>query len=134
MEEIIKELISRVNSTLGYYEKDYISVKRTPWSDRERCETFEQYIEARFNYECSQIPELQEALELSEGHLFCCTELLDPDTSKRRFSLARVELVKPEPYFPESLNTEIEKICKLLGGRSIKFNNVKKKIKFTIEE
>lgn len=36
-EEIIKELIARVNSTLSYYEKDYVSVKRTPYAEREMC-------------------------------------------------------------------------------------------------
>lgn len=133
MEEILKELISRVNSTLGYYEKDYISVKRTPWSDRERCESFEQYVEARFNYECFQIPELYDALIATEGHLFRCQSLENPDTAKRRFTLACVELLNPDPSLPESLNIEIEKIFNFFGGRVIKFNNVKKKIKFTIE-
>ena len=85
-EEIIKELIARVNSTLSYYEKDYVSVKRTPYAERERCVSFEQYIEARFNYECSKIPELYDAVIATDGHLFSCTELIDPDTAKRRFT------------------------------------------------
>ena len=52
LEETIRDLISRVNSTLAYFEKDYVSVKRTPTSDKERCSSFEQFIEARFNFEC----------------------------------------------------------------------------------
>ena len=128
MEEIvIKELISRVNGTLGYYEKDYISVKRTPYSERERCETFEQFIEARFNYECCQIPELQEAVLFTEGHLFSCQYLENPDSIKRRFTTACVIL---DPRLPENLKNDI---LQLIGGSTIKFNNVKKKIKFTIE-
>ena len=135
MEEIIKNLISRVNSTLSFYEKDYVSVKRTPFSERERCASFEQYIEARFNFECCQIPELYDAVIATEGHLFTCSELIDPDTSKRKFTLASVVLVDPKTLIGanENLINEIYKIHEYIGGSCIKFNNVKKKIKFTIE-
>ena len=134
-EEIIKELIARVNSTLSYYEKDYDSVKRTPYAERERCVSFEQYIEARFNYECSKIPELYDAVIATDGHLFSCTELIDPDTAKRRFTTASVVLVDPKTLIGanENLINEIYRIHDYLGGSCIKFNNVKKKIKFTIE-
>ena len=134
-ETIIKNLISRVNSTLSYYEKDFISVKRTPFSERERVTSFEQYIEARFNYECCQIPELVDAVLATEGHLFSCVSLENPDISKRRFTIATIELLNPETLLEtdENLKNEIIKIHDLLGGSCIKFNNVKKKIQLTIE-
>ena len=136
MEDVIlRSLIARVNSTLSYYEKDYISVKRTPISDRERCTSFEQYIEARFNYECCQVPELRDAVLATEGHLFSCVSLEDPDVSKRRFTVATVILLNPETLLEtdENLKNEILKIHEFIGGSCIKFNNVKKKIKYSIE-
>ena len=132
---IIRDLIARVNSTLAYYEKDFISVKRTPFSEKERVTSFEQYIEARFNYECCQIPELKEAVLATDGHLFTCISLENPDTAKRRFTVATIELLNPETLLEteENLKNEIIKIHDFLGGSCIKFNNVKKKIKYTIE-
>lgn len=126
-QETIRDLISRVNSTLSYFEKDYISVKRTPTSEKERCYSFEQFIEARFNFECCQIPELFEAVISTDGHVFNCVSIEDPDLSKRRFTTASVVI---SPSLPENLKNEI---LELLGGSEIVFNNVKKKIKYTIK-
>lgn len=136
METVLRELISRVNKTLGYYEKDFISVQRTPFSERERVKSFEQYIEARFNFECCSIPELYDAVIATDGHLFSCTELINPDVVKRRFTLAKVTLLDTEILSEdqENLINEINKVRDLLGGTIIKFNNVKKKIKFTVEK
>lgn len=125
--EIIKELISRVNSSLGYYEKDYVSVKRTPNADKERCTSFEQFIEARFNFECCQIEELVEAVINTEGHLFKCIYLEDPEDSKRKFKSATIII---SPDIPESLKNEI---LQVIGGTEIVFNNVKKKIRFSVK-
>ena len=126
LEETIRDLISRVNSTLLYFEKDYTSVKRTPTSDKERCSSFEQFIEARFNFECCQIPELIEAVISTDGHLFTCVSLENPDLSKRRFTTASVII---DPNLPENLKNEV---LELFGGSEIIFNNVRKKIKYTI--
>lgn len=126
VKDVIKELISRVNSSLMYYEKDYVSVKRTPTADKERCTSFEQYIEARFNFESCQIPELTHAVISMDGYLFKCINIDNPDTVKRRFSTATVII---SPDLPENLRNEI---YELIGGSEIIFNNVKKKIKFTI--
>lgn len=125
--ETIKELLSRVNCSLFYYEKDFVSVKRTPTADKERCTTFEQFIEARFNYECCQIPELVDAVLSTDGKLFVCTGLEDPDDIKRKFSTATITL---STDIPENLR---EEVLDLLGGSVIVFNNVKKKIRFTIK-
>ena len=125
--ETIKDLLSRVNCSLFYYEKDYVSVKRTPTADKERCTTFEQFIEARFNFECCRIPELVDAVLSTDGHLFICSGLENPDDIKRKFSTATITI---SPEVPENLKDEI---LQLIGGSEIVFNNVKKKIRFTIK-
>jgi hypothetical protein len=125
--ETIKDLLSRVNCSLFYYEKDYVSVKRTPTADKERCTTFEQFIEARFNFECCRIPELVDAVLSTDGHLFICSGLENPDDVKRKFSTATITI---SPEVPENLKDEI---LQLIGGSEIVFNNVKKKIRFTIK-
>ena len=127
LQETIRDLISRVNSTLSYFEKDYTSVKRTPTSEKERCYSFEQFIEARFNFECCQIPELVEAVISTDGHIFTCASIEDPDLAKRRFTTVSIII---SPNLPENLKNEI---LELLGGSEIVFNNVKKKIKYTIK-
>lgn len=131
----IREIIARVNKTLCYYEKDYISVKRTPEAERERTVSFEQYIEARFNYECCQIPELYDIVIALEGHLWQNVQLVGSDTAKRRFTEAKITLIDPESPIIEDpeLKNAIYEIAKQLGGSSVRFNNVKKKIKFVIE-
>lgn len=134
-ESIIREIIARVNKTLCYYEKDYISVRRTPLTERERMVTFEQYIEARFNFECCKIPELYDIVVALEGHLWQNVELINPDTSKRRFTEAKITLINPESPTIEDpeLKKAIYELAEQLGGSSVRFNNVKKKIKFRIE-
>ena len=124
--DVIKELISRVNSSLMYYEKDFVSVKRTPTADKERCTSFEQYIGARFNYECCQIEELVDAILTTDGHVFLCSKIDEPDDLKRKFRTATITL---DPTLPENLKDEV---LRLIGGTEITFNNVKRKIKFII--
>ena len=135
LNEIIRDVISRVNSTLNVYEAEWISCKRTPTSEKEVCKSFEQFIEIRFNYECSKIPELQKILEDTGGHLFFCKSLEDVDLEKKRFTLAHLELLSPDDFVDESgiILKELEEVRNFLGGSKISFNNVKKKIKFTIE-
>ena len=135
LNDVIKDVISRVNSTLSIYEAEWISCKRTPTSEREVCKSFEQFIEIRFNYECSKVPELQKILEDTGGHLFFCKSLEDVDLEKKRFTLAHLELLSPDDFVDESgiILKELEEVRNFLGGSKISFNNVKKKIKFTIE-
>lgn len=135
-EAIIKELIGRVNRTLCYYEKDYISARRTPFESRERIKSFEQYVEIRFNLECCNIPELYDAVIATSGHLFSCVSLENQDIKKRTFTTATIVLLDPEtlPEKDNNLKNEIRKIHEFIGGSVIKFNNAKKKIKFTVEQ
>lgn len=140
--EVIKQTISRVNNTLSYYEKGFISVQRTPWSDKERCQSFEQFIEARFNFELCKIPEFEQISSIFSGKLFGLVNITEMDPDRRRFKLVTFTL-PPEnvindviSQFPEMeslINEEIANIINYLGGKVIKFNNVKKKIKIIIE-
>lgn len=140
---VIKETIARVNRTLPLYEKDFISVQRTPWADKERCRSFEQFIEARFNYEISRLPEFEYLSQVFDGKLFGLVDLKDADPDQRKFKLATFtlpseetvkQLVSPFPEMEPLIIDEMAKITNYLGGKIIKFNNVKKKIKIIVEK
>jgi len=135
LEKSIKGVISRVNSTLGTYEKHYISCKRTPNSGIEPCESFEQFIEIRFNYECYKVPEFQKLIEATEGHLFSCINIDTPDLVKRKFKSATVKILDVDDILEgdESLKEMLKDLYELLGAKKITFNNLKKKIKISYE-
>ncbi len=135
LEKSIRGVISRVNSTLGIYEKHYISCKRTPDSGIEQCESFEQFIEIRFNYECYKVPELQKLIEATDGHLFSCINVDSPDLAKRKFKSATVKILDMEDILEgdEDLKKMLENLYNLLGAKTITFNNLKKKIKIQYE-
>lgn len=137
IESELKDAISRVNSTLRFYEKDYVSCKRTFDTEKEYCSSFEQFIEIRFNLECSKIPELSQIIEATHGHLFVCTLLEEPNTESRKYKLAHLKLITPDLVVEEDLTDEIreelERVKELLGGSNIAFNSVKKKIKLFID-
>lgn len=136
LEEIIKKVVSEVNRTLCQYEKSWVSCERTPGGDRERCESFEHFIELRFNRECYKIPELQKLILATEGHLFRCTSLEDSDPEKRKFGLAHLEMLDLSEIRDEDTDIKemLAEVQKLFGGRKLSFNGVKKKIKFKIED
>lgn len=136
-EKALKDLIIRVNNTLRYFEKEYIELKRTPESEKEVCESFEQYIEIRFNMESCQIPEFSKLEEMTDGHLFRCTSIMDPDEVRRRFSLATIELTTSDMFEGGSsklLEDELSLVREFIGGSKISFNCVKKRIKIQIDE
>jgi len=134
-EKIIKAIASRVNKTLNYFEKDFISAQRSPEVEKERCQTLEDYIEKRFNYEAYKVPELREAIRLTEGHLFYVDELEEVNEAKRRFKKAHICVITEEMVdtTDESLKSEIAKALEYIGGSHIIFNSVKQKIKLIIE-
>ena len=136
LEEIIKKVVSEVNRTLCQYEKSWVSCERTPGGERERCESFEHFIELRFNRECYKIPELQKLILATDGHLFRCTSLEDIDLDKRKYSIAHVEMLGLDEIRDEDedIKKMLEEVQKLFGGRKLSFNSVRKKIKFKIEE
>jgi len=134
-EQAVKEIVSEINRTLSYFEKDFSSAKRTPESYQERCSSFEDYITNRFNFEASKIPELSELVLKTEGKLFKCKSLEGADEKKRRFKLATV-VIDYDNLLSEddqSLKDEIAKVTEYLGGDLICFNSVKKKIKLIIK-
>lgn len=134
IEKIFKDIISKVNSTLNFYEKDYVSAKRTNSTTvNERCSSFEQYVEIRFNKECCNIPELENLVEGTDGHLFRCVELEDQNTAKRNFKKATI-IVNPDLLLSEDedLKKELEKAKDFLSFDKLQFNSVKKKIKMKI--
>ena len=135
LEKTVLKIISEVNRTLGQYEKDWVSCERIP-GVRERCKSFEHFVELRFNRECYKIPELQKLVEATDGHLFRCTQLDDPDLDKHKFGTAHVEMLDLSEIRDEDTDIKkmLEEVQKLFGGRKISFNSVKKKIKFKIED
>lgn len=136
LEKIIRKVVSEVNRTLGQYEKGWVSCERTPGGERERCESFEHFIELRFNRECYKIPELQKLIIATEGHLFRCTSLEEPDLEKHKFELAHLEMLDLSEIRDEDTDIKemLTTVQKLFGGRKISFNSVRKKIKFKIED
>lgn len=135
MEKILKKVMRSVNKTLGYYKKGgWIDVRRTPNSTKQNMvESLEEFVEARFNRECWEIPELVEALDSLDGYLFKCT-LEEPNEADKRFKEATMELVGLEDIEDptEELAIMLEKVETFLGGTKIKFNGVKSKIKYEI--
>jgi hypothetical protein len=127
----IKEALSNVNSSLFRYECDQVSTERYPKAEKERCKSLEQYIESRFNYECSKIPELEDLILETEGRLFSCTDIEEPNIAKRRFKMATIEIIDPKTLLEEDQNliNEITDIIEKLGWKKICFNSVKRKIK-----
>lgn len=129
-----KSLVSRVNQQLLYYEKGWVSVQRYPDSEKIRPETFEEFVEIRFNFEASKIPELSDTVLKTEGRLFSCTELVDPDEKKKWYKQAIVKLIDVDdiPDEFEDVKEKVDEIRSEIGGNTICFNSVKKKIKLTI--
>ena len=125
----LKKALCRVNSSVKYYEPEWISVRRTPNAEKVRVNDFKEFMESRVNYESCRIPELEEAVIKMEGRLFICDEIDGFDEKKHKFRQA---------YF--SINEETqeelkEKVKSFLGGGSvIRFNSVETKIKIIIEE
>lgn len=135
-DKIIKSTIAAVNSSLGKFKKGgWIQVERIPGLEKEACENLEEFVEAVFNRECyNRIPELQEAEILLGGHLFQC-KLEGPDEMKKRFKSATIVLVDEKSIIEpdDALISELKLVESWIGGKSIKFNSVKVKIKFEVK-
>lgn len=136
LEKRLKEIIGLVNSTLQFYEVDYVSAKRLPNFDKIRCTSFEEYVGIRFNRECFDIlPEISDVILRTDGKLFYCESLEDPNLSKRRFKSATIVINENLLKNPENTlinEADIKMVKEFLGWSKIKFNSVKKKIKFTV--
>lgn len=132
----IKNIISKVNETLIHYKKGgWIDCRRTPDADQEMMESLEQFIDARFNREAWNIPELRDAEEYLGGRLFSCT-LEEPDENKKRYKQATLTLIDKDDIIEPSqeLIDLLDRARDYLGGTKVKFNSVKVKIKLIIED
>lgn len=102
--------------------------------EREPCESFEHYVESRFNMELSKLPEFAEMEALTQGHLFLFDSITKKDSYRKRFGTITFRLLEPEDmeiqYQP--ILDGIEEVKKRLGGRKITFNCVMKRIKVII--
>jgi hypothetical protein len=130
----IREIIRDVNQSLIHYKRGgCIDCRRTPNSSINMVNTIEEYVDARFNRECWEVPELREACDLLEGHLFICT-LEGVDEVRKRYKTATLKLVSPTDILDPT--PELENLLKevkiFLGGNKIKFNGLKYKVKFEI--
>lgn len=134
MEKNLKKLLVRVNKSLVWYKRGgWVDARRTPTSGINMVNSLEEFIEARFNRECWEVPELLEACELMDGFLFKCT-LIEPDEVRKKFKEAVLTLVSPEDIVnpTEELIKVLTGVSKFLGGTKIKFNSVKVKVKYSI--
>lgn len=142
-EELFKEcLISVCNTVNRFYEKFdlenryWSSVTRTPAGDIERCETMEQFVECRINFECFFIPELKKYSEMMDGHLFDVVSLEGIDEKKRKFKTCMIALHELSDTWisDQDFWTIHEEICKLLGPeRRIFFSWAKSKSRIKLQ-
>lgn len=141
----LKELIINVNNTLSYFELGYISVRRfsdpsSNYMDGNNTATsFKDYIEARFNYECSKIPELNQLEIMTEGNLFKIIKLEGVDEDRKRFKEVTFTILTPDMIVEpsEDLINEIEKARIFLFGESkrgiLTFNDVKNRVYIKVQ-
>ena len=131
-EATIKDIIGRVNKTLSYFDPGYTSARRVD-GIKERCYTFDAYVECRFNYELSKLDEFKDLFLDMDGRIFVCT-LDSPNLVKRNFKLATltVQIDKTLLESNESLNDEVNRFLEWFGGNKICFTHKKKKFNYTI--
>lgn len=126
--------IQGVNESLRYYEAEWVSTQRTPYSDKERIHTLRQYLECRLNMEFWGIPELSGIVEGFDGHLLEVMSVIGEDSKRRRFETAIAYINKSPDWYlgEEDFAVVLEKIENFLGGTRIQFNNAPKRPKITI--
>ena len=135
LQDGIKEAIKSVNESLRSYEAEWISLKRCPYSEKERIHTLRQFIECRLNMEFFYIPELREYVENFDGHFLEVMSVVGEDDKRKRFEYVEAYVNKsPDWYIGEDFYEAILKIEKLLGGSKIKFTYSLKRPKITIEK
>ena len=95
----LKQACASVCDALKYFEEDYTSASRTPIDGPERCESVEQFIECRLNFEAFDIPELLPFVQDLDGYLFNVNNVSDFDKKKRKFKEVTISLNQsPETY------------------------------------
>ena len=135
LQENIVEAIKSVNESLKTYEAEWISLKRSPYADKERIHSLRQFIECRLNMEFFYIPELREYVENFDGHFLEVMSVIGEDSRRRRFEYVIAYINKnPDWYMGEDFCNDMIKIENLIGGSKIKFTYSPKRPKITIEK
>ena len=132
--ESVKAAIRGVNESLRYYEAEWISTQRTPYSDKERIHTLRQFLECRLNMEFWRIPELSGLVEGFDGHFLEVMSVQGEDDKRKKFELAIAYVNKSPDWYlgEEDFSVVLEKIENFLGGTRILFNNSPRRPKITI--
>jgi len=142
-EHIVKNIIKEVNTSLGVYKKGgWIDCRRTPSDEIPNLvEDLTNFVEARFNRECWNVPELLGLCEAFDGKAFKCT-LIGANEEKKKFEQAIITLPRPENVEIESEDPDKskEELLEMLksaesffGGNKITFYSYKAKIKYFTE-
>lgn len=136
MKLIIKQAIMNVNESLRNYEADWVSLKRCPYSDKERVSSLRQFLECRLNMEFYYIPEFTNYVNAFEGHLIEVDTVIGVDERRRRFeyAVARFPLTQVNYIGDEDFEDILENVKTLLGGSRIKFTYSVKRPKINIEK
>lgn len=133
--EQIKEAVRNVNESLKQYEAEWVSLKRCPYSEKERVHSLRQFIECRLNMEFYYIPEFQEYVENFDGHFLEVMSVIGEDDRRRRFEYVTAYVNKsPDWYMGEDFYSAISEIERLMGGSKIVFTYSPKRPKVTIEK
>lgn len=136
--KLLKDALSLVNSTLKYYEADWISAQRAPEIEKTRVRSFEEFVEIRVNFEMSKIPELHDQVLRTGGHLFVCESLEEINTLRHRFKKANMKLNTPENFLEEEDKSDIEKAIReareWFEVDRFSFNSVVSRVKIVLVE
>lgn len=136
--KLLKDALSLVNSTLKYYEADWISAQRAPEIEKTRVRSFEEFVEIRVNFEMSKIPELHDQVLRTGGHLFVCESLEEINTLRHRFKKANMKLNTPENFLEEEDRSDIEKAIReareWFEVDRFSFNSVVSRVKIVLVE
>ncbi len=140
MESLIDELkqaCADVCDTVKYFEADFSSASRTPVDRPERCESIEQYVECRINFEAFSIPKLIPFVQDLDGYLFLVQNVVDYDKKRKKFKEVIITLNQsPETYIGENDYSEFwQALNSLLSNENkcFKFSWACKKSRIKIE-
>lgn len=131
----LKKAVSLTNGSISWFKRDgYIDCRRTPESGINIVGSLEEFIDARFNRECWDIPQLNKLCDLLDGHAFEC-QLIGSDEERKRYDLAVFTLVSPDRIEnpSEDLIELINSAREWLGGDQITFNCLKVKTNIIIK-
>lgn len=129
----ILEAIRNVNSTLSSYKSEWVSLKRSPWIEKERIHTLNQFLECRLNMEFYYIPELSPIVEQFDGHFIEIMSVVG-EKDKGKFENAIAYINKSPDWYlgNEDFSIIIKKAEDFIGGSRIEFNSAPKRPKITI--